>query len=137
VTITSRPLEKIALRRGPSPVPVRKGGPAYGRSEKVQGERRMSHRRSVASPIEQSGSPPLTTPPRLTRHPGTSDVQKKMTGVNHVAVNVHAVRPITMARRRRKSSPPRGLVKMSAMLTDVWTLVSLMAPAVSAWRSMS
>ena len=33
VTIASRPLEKTALRRGPSPVPVQKGGPAYGRSE--------------------------------------------------------------------------------------------------------
>ena len=41
-TITSRPLEKTALRRGPSPVPVRKGGPAYGRSENHRGfERTM------------------------------------------------------------------------------------------------
>ena len=32
-TTTSRPLEKTALRRGPRPVPVRQGGPAYGRSE--------------------------------------------------------------------------------------------------------
>ena len=26
-------MEKTALRRAPSPVPLRKGGPAYGRSE--------------------------------------------------------------------------------------------------------
>ena len=38
VTIASRPLEKTALRRGPSPVPVRKGGPAYGRSDENEDE---------------------------------------------------------------------------------------------------